>query len=182
MRVAFGVDGVLRDLMTAYVPHVGKTLADVTSYEQAIAFAGSLGSFLKILDKQHCWVAAGAYSTMVEISRKLPRVVQGVRVLIVTAAGTFVGQQETLTWLRYNDVPFEELHLCSDKLAVAFDAIIEGNPATAIAAAKAGRAAFLVRRPWTTDVRRRTNLFLLPEDQEAWPIIQEVLAGRLSKP
>ena len=177
MRVAFDVDGVLRDLMAAYVPCVHKTVQDITGYEQAIAFAGSLGMFLKILDEQHCWVTAAPHAPIVEICRNLARM-PDTQTIIVTAAGTFIGQQETLSWLRRNDVPFTEVHLCSDKLKVSFDAIIEDNPATAIAAAKAGRASFLVKRPWTTEARKRTNLFLLPPDEEAWPIIQEVLTTR----
>ena len=178
MRVAFDVDGVLRDLMSVYAPLVGAAVGDINTYDKAAELAGGSAVFLQSLDEHHCWTQAAPYPDMAAFCRELN---QTMEVVIITAQVSAQAQRETLAWLHDHGIPRTEVHFCVDKLRVAFDAIIEDRPETALAAAKAGKAAFLVRRPWTLDTPRRRNLFLLPPDAEAGAIVCEVLASRSKK-
>jgi 5'(3')-deoxyribonucleotidase len=175
MRVAFDVDGVLRDLMSVYAPLVGMTVGDITTYDKVVEMAGSSAAFLQSCDDHHCWAQAAPYANMAAFCRELSRTAE---VVIITAQVTMQSQRETLAWLHDHDIPWTEVHFCVNKLRVVFDAIIEDKPETALAAAKAGKAAFLVQCPWTAGTPRRRNLFLLPPDAEAGAVVREVLASR----
>ena len=177
MRVAFDVDGVLRDLMAAYLPHVQRSRDEVVRYSSAIEFAGGLDQFLDLLDHHDCWGSAPAHPHYLGLAKMVEA--SGHAVVIATAITTEVGRQSTLRWLCNQDVTYDELHFCVEKLMVRFDAIIEGDPKMAYAAACAGRAAFLVNRPWTADVDvKHINLFKLPPDEEALDVVMDVLACR----
>lgn len=177
MRVAFDVDGVLRDLMAAYLPHVRRTKDEVTNYKSAMEFAGGLDQFLELLDREDCWGRAPTHPPLLGLAKTIELV--GHTVLITTAITTEVGRQSTLRWLCDHDVTYDELHFCVDKNVVRFDALVEDHPGNAYAAAAAGRAAFLVRRPWTVAAEERhANLFRLPEDTEAATFVLDVLETR----
>lgn len=177
MRIAFDVDGVLRDLMGAYTTEIGRSVDELVEYGTAAALAGGLEPFLELLDHRACWRRAGVYPYMLGLCKQVES--RGHTVVLVTAIATETGRQQTLPWLLAHDVTYDELHFCEDKLRVDFDAIVEDYPKNAYAAAKAGRAAFLVRRPWTTNsTLTHPNLFPLPDDAQALDLVWEVLEGR----
>jgi hypothetical protein len=178
VRVAFDVDGVLRDLMRAYVPLVGHTLDDLTTHDKAIRLAGGLDQFNELLDSRACWTEARPYTHLLGLCKCVEAA--GHTILIATAVQTEAGRKGTLDWLYVNDVNYDELHFCVDKMRVHFDAIVEDDPKMAYAAASSGRAAFLVNRPWTNGDWRHPNLFKLPEDAEAVNMVMDVLDGRSS--
>ena len=175
MRVVFDVDGVLRDLMTAFVPYVGRAVVEIDDCSRPTEWAGGIENFYAILNDNDLWRRAPAYEHFIRMYHELSMVFQ---VILVTHNVRVVGRRSTIDWLVDHDLAeCDELHFCKDKLTVAFDAIIEDCPKTAMAAAKAGRAAFLVHRPWTMSVKtRHPNLFRLPPDEEAATVIREVLA------
>ena len=178
MRIAFDVDGVLRDLMTAYMQHVeGREVADLVEYKNAVEFAGGADQFYDLVNQHHCWAAAEPHLHLFAVYRALEK--QNHTMLVITENPSAQGRMEMLDWLHRHHVFYDELHFCPNKLMVQFDAIVEDNPDTAFAAACSGRAAFLVARPWTVKhERRHANLFRLPEDAEAAAVIADVLGGR----
>lgn len=177
MRIAFDVDGVLRDLMGAYVPEVRKTVAELTDYGKAVEFAGGVDQLLELLDHRACWLRAGTHAHMVGLHKQIEA--SGHTIVIVTAIATAEGRKQTLQWLDANEIVYDELHFCADKVRVDFDAIIEDHPVNAQLAAQAGRAAFLVHRPWTANTQLyHANLFRLPRDEEALEVVWEVLNSR----
>jgi hypothetical protein len=180
VRIAFDVDGVLRDLMAVYAPHVDHSVDEITTYDSALNFAGGLDQFLELLDGQRCWTLAKPHPHLLGLYKHIEA--HGHTILIATAISTEAGRQGTLEWLCKHDVNYDELHFCVDKLQVRFDAIIEDYPSMALAAARAGCAAFLVHRPWTANVEiKHPNLFRLPPDEAALGMVMEVLDGRSGK-
>jgi 5'(3')-deoxyribonucleotidase len=177
VRIAFDVDGVLRDLLSAYVPYINRRVEELEAYDDAVKFAGGIEQFYGVLDRAHCWRDASAHVAFYNLYREIQT--RGHETILITANPSAVGRMETMQWLHAKDILYDELHFCPNKLLVAFDAIVEDHPETAYMAACAGRAAFLPLRPWTAKTSfRHHNLFKLPEDVEAHAIVLDVLDSR----
>jgi len=179
VRIAFDIDGVLRDLMSCYVRQFSppKSVEEIDTDAKAIELAGSVDEFYHLLEAGDCWRQSFPHLHILHLYQNLEGA--ATRILI-TANPTEVGRAATLTWLTWYGIDFDELHFCADKLAVTFDAIVEDHPGTALRAADAGRAAFLVYRPWTRDVTtHHANLFHLPVDEDAEEHVLDVLQSRL---
>lgn len=176
MRVAFDIDGVLRDLMAAYVPHVERSVEELDVYDRAIEFAGGVEQFYEIMDGRDCWRTASPYPAILALYRQIANA--GHTLILITSNPSDKGRHGTMDWLTRHEIMYDELHFCTNKLVVDFSAILEDHPHTAYAAASLGRAAFLVQRPWTHDPMKHPNLFALPEDAAAGDVVMDILTAR----
>jgi len=187
MRIAFDVDGVLRDL----IGHVLGQLNDggffspprlpeeLDRYEGFVELFRDNRQWRETLDGMNAWTAAPPIKPMVRVWEKL--VAAGYDCVVVTSIPHKTGQINTVRWLHEHlDVEGLEVHFVNDKMTVEFDAIIEDMPLNVYLAGKAGRLGFLVKRPWTksdnllrgTDPRFRVHL---PDDGEALSFIEDKL-------
>jgi len=178
LTIAFDIDGVLRDL-------VGYTLSkmdpprspdELQAYGDFVKLFRGKEEWRSFVDGSGAWFNAMPHGAMREIFYDLSsRHV----CIIVTSNSHPIGQLATIDWIRTSltKKPLD-IHFVNDKTRVHFDAIVEDMPMNAIKAAKKGRLAFLVKRPWSfiPEGNRKNRswaprLVSLPEDEVAGPVM-----------
>lgn len=127
---------------------------DLPTYGSFVKLFKDKDSWLRFLADHDAWRMSPPYGKMrlnFNTIRKLSSL--QCRCIIVTSNSHLKGQLGTVEWIHENlrEMSKEgiDIHFVNDKMQVDFDAIVEDSLTNAFQAARAGRLAFVVKRPWT---------------------------------
>jgi 5'(3')-deoxyribonucleotidase len=158
--VAIDLDGVCCD----YVHAIRQTLRDDLAVPTDAELALWLSDRTHRIEHQAAHdrgVAAGMYRTMREIPGAIAGIkalqAAGLRIHIVTARGTswddpVLAREQTLFWLRANDITVESLNLLSPKSIFEADVFVDDNPGEIAALRAAGRRAIVFEQAYNRHV------------------------------
>ncbi len=184
LTIAFDIDGVLRNLVAYTVAKMDppRKPEDITTYGGFVRLFKDKDQWRAFLEQIGAWRKSPVHNAMRNLFYEL-RDTHGFDCIIVTSNSHYDGQSGTLNWLRNNlTVQGVDVHFVNEKTRVQFDAIIEDMPTNAFKAAKDGRLAFLVKRPWSGVLEANKGhewmkrVVQLPADDEALLVVLRELA------
>ena len=109
--------------------------------------------FGKAVDAGFMFRYGDAYKESVNAVRRIFQ--KGHKVVLITARDLTGREnkchQATLKWLRENGVPFDELHITSEKEKVNFDILIDDAPGNIERVMSNGKRGYILHRPWNRD-------------------------------
>lgn len=163
IRIAFDLDGVLRDLVSRaltirYAFREGtEEPADIVTFNKLGEVFGGKGRLREFLDRNRIWRDASPHRSFVDLWARFARRNSRLHVhpLVVSTNTHVVGIGQSVAWMREHlPAPAHgglEIHFCNDKRDVSYTALIEDKYENVMDVSGPGsnRVVFVPNRPWT---------------------------------